>query len=167
MGVFVASAVGRTKPDLFYYLADRNARRGIKVQLMDEFIGVIPPASLVIIRLARKSSLYLVNISNQYYDFIKAVTPLNFLRGGKLYKLVDFSTPRFHNIAGFDDFPVMCPSLTESHATNQESIDFAALEPSDVVFDFGSYNGLTSIAFSNPDYSLDGAFRVGERGLTY
>jgi FkbM family methyltransferase len=67
---------------------------------------------------------------------------------GEKYKIVDFSTPRLQNVTGFDEFPIMCPSLTEPFSSIQQYLDFAKLQPGHTVFDLGAYSALTSIAFS-------------------
>ena len=62
--------------------------------------------------------------------------------------VVDFSTPKKHKIIGFDSFEIYCPSLAETFETASQYLEYANLKDGDVVFDLGSYSGLTSILFS-------------------
>lgn len=145
---FVANSVSTVRPELFYYRASADTRRGIKVIAAGDQINIFRPEKAQLIRIGRKNAVYLVNIIEQFDDFHGAVNPVQVLFANSIYSMVDFSSPRLHDVTGFDDFPVMCPSLTEAFTTNQECINFASLTPGQVAIDLGSYNGLTSIAFS-------------------
>ena len=60
-----------------------------------------------------------------FFDFyFQAVTP--FELDGR--KIADFSTPRFHEVVGFDDFPVQFPSIPEPYATLDQYLSFAGLK---------------------------------------
>jgi FkbM family methyltransferase len=63
-------------------------------------------------------------------------------------RLVDFSAPRYHEVAGFDLFPVLFPSFPEPLAMTRHYMEFGALGPGMRVLDLGAYSGLTSILFS-------------------
>jgi FkbM family methyltransferase len=85
----------------------------------------------------------------RFFDYyFESANPFTVTKKGSKKRVVDFSTPRFQEITGFPDFPVMCPSMTEPYATAQQYVDFADLQEGDTVFDLGGYSGLTSIAFS-------------------
>jgi len=61
--------------------------------------------------------------------------------------MVDYSTPKFHEVTGYDLHPIMFSSFAEPIITTQQYLDFAKLENGYVVLDLGSYSGLTSIVF--------------------
>lgn len=86
-----------------------------------------------------------MNSFDYYHGSVKSI---QIKKAGLWRDVVDFSTPRFQNIFGFIDFPIMCSSLAEPFITAQQYLDFAKLKPGDVVLDLGSYSSLTSIAFS-------------------
>lgn len=88
--------------------------------------------------------VYLADCLNSFEYYFCAVKPAN-LNG---MRLADFSTPRFHKIVGFDDFPILFPSIPEPYVTLDQYLAFACLGPGDVVFDLGVYAGLTSLVFS-------------------
>jgi FkbM family methyltransferase len=62
--------------------------------------------------------------------------------------VVDFSGPRRHRLIGFDDFPVLFPSIPEPYTTLKQYLDFASLRPGAVVLDLGAYAGVTSVVFA-------------------
>ena len=61
--------------------------------------------------------------------------------------IVDFSTPRWHWVTGFELFPILFPSFVEPVVTTHQYIEFAELKKEAVVIDLGAYSGLTSILF--------------------
>jgi len=87
----------------------------------------------------------MINFFNYYHE---STDPIRVKINGTWRDLVDFSTPRFQKISGFDDFPIMCPSLVEPFITTQQYLDFATIQSDQTVIDLGCYSGLTSIAFS-------------------
>jgi len=96
------------------------------------------------IRISKKHKSYLPHIM-KYFDFyFEAVIPIE-ING---YKLVDYSTPRFHEVQGYDLHPVIFPSLAEPIKTAQQYIDFAQLSEGATVLDLGAYSGLTSMLFA-------------------
>jgi FkbM family methyltransferase len=86
-----------------------------------------------------------------YFDSVVPIT-----LGGQ--SVVDMSTPRYHELIGFDDFPVMFPSHTEPYVTTTQYLDFAELKEGDTVLDIGAYAAVTSITFSK---------LVGGKGLVF
>ena len=97
-----------------------------------------------VIRLGYAQEIYLGDCLNSFEYYFSAVKPIKF--NGR--RLADFSTPRFHKVVGFDEFPILFPSIPEPYATLDQYLAFANLGPGNVVFDLGVYAGLTSIVFS-------------------
>lgn len=141
-------AIASVRPSLFYYKANALARAGIKVVQSDHAIDIIRVADRKIIRISRINYIYLLEMIESFDYFFDSALPVTVQVGHEHYALVDFSTPRLHVVAGFDDFAVMCPSLTEPFSSIQQYLDFASLSPGDVVLDLGAYSALTSVAFS-------------------
>ncbi|MFP4467297.1 MAG: FkbM family methyltransferase [Candidatus Goldiibacteriota bacterium] len=96
------------------------------------------------IRMSYKHILYLRGILQTFDHFFYAVLPV-YVDG---YELVDFSTPRYHKVYGFDLHPIIFPSFAEPVLTTEQYLDFAELKEGSVALDLGSYSGLTSILFS-------------------
>lgn len=140
--------VATVRPTLFYYRADAKARQGIRVEKSDVFLDILRPSTHSMIRISRKNYIYIVDMIESFDYFFTSAQPVTIMRDAEEYELVDFSSPRLHNVAGFDDFPVLCPSLTEPFSSIQQYLDFAELKPGDTVIDLGAYSALTSIAFA-------------------
>jgi FkbM family methyltransferase len=96
-----------------------------------------------IIRIALKHLIYADDIISSFEYYFSAVKPQSFNQ----YEIVDYSTPRFHNVIGFDLMPVAFPSFSEPLVTTNQYLHFANLKPGDTVIDLGAYSGLTSIVF--------------------
>lgn len=141
-------AVSKVRPALFYYKADVKARDGIRVEQNDLSLDILRPGTRSMIRISRSNYIYIIDMIESFDYFFNSAMPVSILRDGEQYELVDFSSPRLHNVAGFDDFPVLCPSLTEPFSSIQQYLDFADLTPGDTVIDLGAYSALTSIAFA-------------------
>jgi len=90
-----------------------------------------------------KHRVYLGDVVNSFEYYHQAV---ECKMQGK-FKQVDYSKPKFHQVSGFDNFPIYFPSLAEPIFTAKQYIQFANLKPGDVVIDLGAYSGLTSILF--------------------
>ncbi len=144
----VATAISATRPSLFYFKADPQARRGIRVKGACESVDVVNVADGRTIRLSRANAVYIPDMIESFDYFHGSADAVTARVRGRLLKLVDFSTPRLHNVTGFSDFPVLCPSLTEPYGTTEQYLEFANLSEGDIAIDLGSYSGLTSIAFS-------------------
>ncbi len=144
----LAKTVTSVRPQLLYYKADSAARRGITVTASGDSVDVVDQQRGRIVRIARTNAIYVVDMIESFDFFFESAEPVTIRRNGRMYQLVDFSTPRLHHVAGFDDFAVLCPSLTEPYETTAQYLDFAALTPGAVAIDLGSYSALTSIAFS-------------------
>jgi FkbM family methyltransferase len=146
--VFVASLVAKLAPWAFFYLAKRERRASLSVEARSGWIDIVDKKALRKIRISRKNAVYLPDLANSFDYYYGSAAPIEIISKGRSYQVVDFSTPRFHEISGFPEFPILCPSLTEPFITTQQYLDFAMLKEGDVVIDLGCYCGLTSIAFS-------------------
>lgn len=144
----VAKLVSNHRPSLFYFKADPELRRGISVRENGDAIDIRKLAERKLIRIGRNNAVYLVDMIESFDYYFRSAMPVRIRTAGGAFDMVDFSTPRLHQVIGFDDFPVMCPSLTEPYSTTAQYLDFAALREGDIVFDLGSYSALTSIVFS-------------------
>lgn len=144
----LAKFIASNRPSLFYYKADPASRRGITVCENGDAIDVKRMSDRKLIRIGRRNAVYLVDMINSFDYFFGSAMPVRIRTRGDAYDMVDFSTPRLHQVFGFDDFPVLCPSLTEPFPTTEQYLEFAALEPGGIVIDLGSYSALTSIAFA-------------------
>ena len=125
---------------------------GVYVRYGAEFIQAAKGGN--VIRLSYRHEVYLLDCVMFFDFYFGAVRP--FEVGGR--KIADFSTPRFHEVVGFDDFPVQFPSIPEPYATLDQYLSFAGLKDGDIVLDLGVYAGLTSIVFSRT---------VGARGRVF
>lgn len=97
-----------------------------------------------VIRLSSKHSVYINDIVNYFNYYYNAVVPINC---GNL-KIVDYSSPRYHDVVGFDSYPIFFNSLSEPIITSKQYLDFAELSSGDVALDLGAYSGLFSILLS-------------------
>jgi FkbM family methyltransferase len=95
------------------------------------------------IRVSRQHWFYSRDIINSFDYYFDSVRPLKV----NDTELVDYSTPRYHDVNGFDLMPVFFPSFSEPITTTQQYLAFANLKPGYVVMDLGAYSGLTSIIF--------------------
>jgi FkbM family methyltransferase len=96
-----------------------------------------------VIVISKKHSVYLYDILENFDVYFSAVKPVRYDSAN----VVDFSTPRWHWVTGFDLFPILFPSFVEPVVTTKQYIEFAGLQKEAVVFDLGAYSGLTSILF--------------------
>jgi FkbM family methyltransferase len=152
---FTATLVARYMPWAFFYRAKPEARSTLHVECRSEWIDVVDKRGRRKIRISKKNAIYLSDTANFFDYFHGSATPIKIASKGTVFNVVDFSTPRFQEVTGFPEFPILCPSFTEPYVTALEYLDIAQLEEGDVVLDLGCYSGLTSIAFSR---------RVGQSG---
>lgn len=143
-----ASIVIKHLPGLIYHLADREARSNLKVSVKDSFIDIVEVKGDRGIRISRTAAAYTLDMINSFEYYFNSAQPIIVKEKSRMRRLVDFSTPRYQKLTGFDDFPILCPSLTEPYISTQQYVDFARLQQGDIVLDLGGYSGLTSIAFS-------------------
>jgi FkbM family methyltransferase len=115
---------------------------GIQVQAAPSTLDVVRDGNVV--RISKEHAVYLPDILTSFDYYFSAVKPLSW-RGRNV---VDYSSPRYHDVIGFDDFPILFPSFSEPLVTTTQYLDFAGLEPGMSVIDLGAYAGLTSIMFA-------------------
>jgi len=97
----------------------------------------------------RDSHAHYVNTIIYNFDYyFNATHPLSLKANYSPRIIVDYSEEKEHWIKGFNDFPILCPSLPEVYSSIQQYLDFAKLKEGDVVWDLGAYVGLASIAFA-------------------
>lgn len=95
------------------------------------------------IRISRLHILYGLDIINSFEYYFNAVEPLQV----NDFFLVDYSSPKFHNVIGYSRHPIYFPSLAEPLSTTNQYIEFSNLSAGKVALDLGAYSGLTSIIF--------------------
>jgi FkbM family methyltransferase len=142
----LGKVIGDHAPGALHFMADAQARKGTRIQRRGEVIDIVQGDRIV--RIARANAVYAPSVSESFDYFFSSVEPVCARVDGATVLLTDFSTPRLHRMIGFDDFPVLCPSLTEPFVTTQQYLDFVQLQPGQVVIDLGAYSGLTSIVFA-------------------
>lgn len=122
--------------------------KGLQLRVKRDHIAIVDKDKRRQIWLSRNNAVYVPDMFNFFDYYFEAVEPFQqpAILGG--HQIVDYSTPRFHRIAGFPDFPILCPSLAEPFVTCEQYLDFAQLSDGHTVFDLGCYSGLTAIAFS-------------------
>lgn len=95
------------------------------------------------IRISSKHRIYLLGIINSFRYYWEAVDPIQI--NGMF--LVDYSTPRYHEVKGYSLHPIIFPSFAEPVLTTSQYLKFAELRNGFTVIDLGAYSGLTSILF--------------------
>lgn len=136
----IATVATKRFPGALSYLADRDARHATHVAVSGRHIDIIRNIDRATIRISRANAVYVPDLINSFDYYFSSVVS----RDG----VVDFSSPRPQSIVGFDDFPIVCPSLAEPFVTTQQYLDAARLPRGGIVLDLGAYSGLTSIAFA-------------------
>ena len=144
----LAKLIADVRPTLFYYRADEQARSGLRARRSGDVLEVIDDKARKLIRINVGNAVHLPDMIESFEYYTGSAAPVAFRYNGEVYQLTDFSTPRLHNVSGFDDFPVMCPSSTEPYSTTLQYLEFARLRSGSNVIDLGTYSGLTAIAFS-------------------
>ena len=124
-------------------LRARASRKNIKIRRHYAALDFIRNRD--IIRIDTNHSFYAGDILDAFDFYADAVKPV--VSSG--FNLVDFSTPRYHEVIGYDRHPVLFPSFAEPIVTTQQYLDFANLKKNSVVVDLGAYSGLTSIIFKD------------------
>jgi FkbM family methyltransferase len=123
-------------------LKRRAARHGIRMTIGRDRIDLIKGTT--VLRLSADHAVYVPDAIESFDYYVGAVIPFK-VRG---MDVVDYSTPRYHDVIGFDEFPICFPSLAEPIVTASQYLEFAALSPGMTVLDLGAYSGLTSILFA-------------------
>lgn len=98
-----------------------------------------------IIRISLQHFAYAEDIINSFDYYFSAVVPLYFDN----HEIVDYSSPRYHEVIGFDLMPVLFSSFCEPLMTTKQYLDFANLSLGSTVLDLGAYSGLTSMMFKD------------------
>ena len=117
-------------------------KRGLSLHVHGAFLEVSKNDR--IIRISREHAVYLNDILLSFDYYYKAVEPFN----ANGLSIVDYSGPRYHDVVGFDLWPIMFPSFAEPFITASQYLEFANLSEGMTVIDLGAYSGLTSILFS-------------------
>lgn len=125
-------------------------KRGLSLHVHGSFLEVVKNDR--IIRISRKHAVYLNDIFLSFDYYHKAVVP--FTANG--FSIVNYSSPQYHDVVGFDLWPIMFPSFAEPVVTASQYLNFANLSAGMTVIDLGAYSGLTSIIFSQA---------VGQHGI--
>lgn len=128
------------------YFADK---KGFQVSKQGRYIDIKQRKKCI--RLSINHINYFQDIIHSFKYYFHAVKPLE-IDG---IELVDYSTPRFHEVMGYDLHPIIFPSFAEPLSTTDQYIKFANLKKGDIVLDLGAYSGLTSIRFGQ---------QVGKKG---
>jgi FkbM family methyltransferase len=123
---------------LFIPLANKH---GVRLDIRRDFIDVVSGDRVV--RISHRHQVYLTDVTSEFDFYHSAVEPI--LIDG--VRVVDYSTPRYHDVLGFDLHPVLFPSLAEPIVTTEQYLDFGQLLAGAIVLDLGAYSGLTSILF--------------------
>lgn len=116
-------------------------RRHLSLRIGDDHLDIISDKRAI--RLAHRHQIYAQNVIEQFEFYYSAVRPIS-IRG---YDIVDYSTPRYHDVIGYDLHPILFPSLAEPIATTEQYVAFSRIKDGDCVLDLGAYSGLTSILF--------------------
>jgi FkbM family methyltransferase len=124
--------------------------QAIDIFLHDTFIELIRDKQVV--KMNRGHAVYLRGMLLRFDYYFSAVRPY-FEQG---LSVVDYSSPRFQQLSGFEDFPVYFHSYPEPMASSDAYLSFANLKSGDVVLDLGAYAGMASILFSK---------QVGDHGM--
>jgi FkbM family methyltransferase len=122
--------------------------KGIQLKFTNDHIAVIDRISRRQIWINRANAAYVPDMVSSFDYYFGAVEPFKQPSSVGGYWVVDYSSPRIHQVTGFADFPVLCPSLVEAYQTCEQYLEFAQLKEGQTVFDLGCYSGLTAIAFS-------------------
>lgn len=125
-----------------FLLKGKAKRLGLEIKPRLDFIDIIK--GLDVIRVSAGHAVYLEDIINEFDYYFAAVTPFKQAN----YNIVDYSTPRYHDVIGFDTFPILFPSLSEPTITALQYLEFAKLSEGATALDLGAYSGLTSIMFA-------------------
>lgn len=121
----------------------REARRhGLSMEIRSDHIDLVKGAT--VLRVSSDHAVYLTDAMVSFDYYATAVVPLTI--DGR--NIIDFSTPRYHDVVGFEAFPILFPSLAEPIVTATQYMGFADLSEGMTVLDLGAYSGLTSILFS-------------------
>lgn len=123
-------------------LKGKAKRMGLDIKIGSDFIDIVK--GLNVVRVSSGHAVYLEDIISAFDYYFDAVVPFKVHNKN----IVDYSTPRYHDVVGFDAFPILFPSFSEPVITATQYTEFANLVEGGTVMDLGAYSGLTSIIFS-------------------
>ncbi len=124
-------------------LSERSmaSQRGIQLEYGKKVISLISgPRELRIRREVRDLVRFCISSFDYLFDSVK---PVDWF--GRL--LVDFSTPRFHEVTGYDLHPVMFSALSEPVVTSLQYIESLDIQDGETILDAGAYSGLSAFMF--------------------
>ncbi len=116
--------------------------KGLDVRVGADFMDIIRGDDIV--RIAIKHFDYSTDIVASFDYYFSAVKPVRRMDRN----IVDYASPRYHQVVGFDLQPIMFPSLAEPVVTTRQYLAFAGLEEGMTAIDLGAYSGLGAILFS-------------------
>lgn len=128
-------------PTYNFILRVKSRARGYVVKANGEFYSIVSGDREI--RLGVRQGVYLKDMLGSFDYYFEGVVPVTV--GER--QIADYSTPRWHDVRGFDLCPIFFPSLAEPVVTTGQYSDFAELKAGDVVIDLGAYSGLTSVLF--------------------
>lgn len=127
---------------ILFGLTKKAKEKGLEVRFAMDHVDIIRGSD--VLRIFSGHMVYFGDIINFFDYYFGAVIPVK-VRGKNI---VDYSSPRYHEVVGFDAYPILFPSFSEPLSTTTQYMEFAALSEGMVVLDLGAYSGLTSIVFS-------------------
>jgi hypothetical protein len=92
-------------------MAREAKRHGLRLTLHGPYIEIARGDTAL--RLSSDHAIYLRDAIRSFDYYVSAVVPLEI--DGR--RIVDYSTPRYHDVVGFDAYPVLFPSLAEPVVT--------------------------------------------------
>jgi FkbM family methyltransferase len=113
--------------------------KGLSAHFADETIDIRRGSTAV--RIGRRHAIYVKDVVDNFDFYYGAVASIG-LNG---LEMVDYSTPRYHDVLGYDRHPIFFPSLAEPLITTEQYLEFAQVGEGAVALDLGAYSGLTSI----------------------
>jgi FkbM family methyltransferase len=122
-------------------IADYAALEKIEIFAHSTFFEIFKTDK--ILRISTDNTVYLKDMIDHFDYYFNAVLPIEI--DGR--SIVDYSTPRYHKLRGFDEIPYLFPSLSEPYITTEQYLEFADLKSGGIVLDMGAYAGITSIIF--------------------
>ncbi len=126
---------------IYVYAVILCNKKKLKIKKYKLFIDVYNTKRCI--RISYKHLNYIFDIINSFQYYYKAVEPLS-IDG---INIVDYSTPRYHNVKGYNLHPIIFPSFAEPLSTTKQYLKSADLKSGSIVLDLGAYSGLTSILF--------------------
>lgn len=116
-------------------------KKGIQLEYGKKVISLIShDRELRIRREVRDLVRFCIDSFDYLFDSVKPVDWFG-------RSLVDFSTPRFHQVIGYDLHPVMFSALAEPVVTSLQYIESLEIVEGETILDVGAYSGLSAFMF--------------------